>query len=372
MIAERPPASGLLRAVARLVLHASRAVQMLGALTPQDAHRERTRLVGALSAGRPAVPRWTYAPWDGDDVRRALDAAERAIAREAAPGLEALMLERVRELSLEASLCAAAGTTMIGRLARERFAPPRAHEATEASALCARWLAEPACIAPAETVASDGDDPASLLSLMRAAVGRLRLPFSVIAQPTLASLAATGDGVIFVAVGRAVGREDAARTVLHEIEGHAVPRSRAMGARLTIVRAGTARGVDDQEGLALLLEERAGWLGARRRRQLAARHRAFEAMGAGGSFSDVAETLVRDHGLDAPHAVAVAERVFRGSDGKRPGLGRERVYLEAYVRVGAHLAKHPTDEEVMAAGQIAVHAAPVLRPFTEGSTRTGT
>jgi hypothetical protein len=145
-----------------------------------------------------------------------------------------------------------------------------------------------------------------------------------------------------------------------------------MGARLTIVRAGTARGVDDQEGLALLLEERAGWLGPRRRRQLAARHRAFEAMAAGGAFSDVAETLVRVHGLDAPHAVAVAERVFRGGDGKRPGLGRERVYLEAYVRVGAHLAEHPADEEVMAAGQIAVHAAPVLRPFTAESTRTGT
>lgn len=364
--------SGLLRVVARLVLQASREVQMLGALTPIDAHRERERLVESLRAGRVPTPRWTYGPWRGDDVRRALDAAERALAHDAADPVEALYLDRVRELSLEAALCAAAGTPDVARLARERFAPQEAGVARNASALCASWLEEPREPGASETLTSDHDDPRSLLSLMRAAVGRSRLPFTVVLQPTLAALAATGEGVILIAVGRPVTAEDAARTVLHEVEGHARPRARALEAPLALFRAGTARGVDHQEGLALLLEERAGLLGPQRRRQLAVRHRAFEAMTGGATFADVATALVREHELDPLHAVVVCERVFRGGNGTGPGLGRERVYLESLVQVGAHLGAHPDDEAVLATGQVAVGAVETLRAFTWGSRRTAT
>jgi hypothetical protein len=76
----------------------------------------------------------------------------------------------------------------------------------------------------------------------------------------------------------------------------------------------------------------------------------------GASFADVAAMLVEAHGFDAWDAVVIAERAFRGGDGTRPGLGRERVYLEALVRVRDHLARHPEDEAVLAAGQVAVDA----------------
>lgn len=358
-----PHNAGLRRAVERLVLLAAREVQVLGSLTPVDAHHERARLVAAVEAGREASPRWRYAPVAHDDVRRALDAAGHALAEEAETPLDRLYQERVRELSLEAKLCEAAGTGEVPRLARERFAARDASVAQQASALCKTWLDEPACAAPTDTLASDDDDPRSLLSRLRAEVGRLHLPFSVVAQASLAPLAATGDGVILVARGRRVADEETARTVLHEIEGHARPRARAGEATLAIFRAGTARGVDDQEGRALLLEERAGLLGPRRRRQLAARHRACEAMDDGAAFADVASLLVGEHGLDALQAVVVAERVFRGGDGVRPGLGRERVYLEALVRVRAHLEARPEDETVLATGQVAVDAASALRGF---------
>jgi hypothetical protein len=151
--------------------------------------------------------------------------------------------------------------------------------------------------------------------------------------------------------------------VLHEIEGHARPRARSLQASSALFAAGTARGIDDQEGRALLLEERAGLLGPRRRRQLAARHRAVEAMLDGASFAEVARSLVDSHGLDAAEAVVVAERAFRGSDGERPGLGRERVYLECFVRVRAHLASRPEDERLLEAGQVAIDAVEALRPF---------
>jgi hypothetical protein len=338
-------------------------VQLLGTLTPIDAHLERTRLIGELRERRRTDPRWTYAATPHDELRRALEAAEHRLARETDP-LTALYRARVRELSLEAALCAAAGTSGVERLAQERFASKDADAARAASKLCAAWLAEPAGAAAGPSMASDDPDPRSLLSRMRAAVGRLRLPFAVVAAPSLAPLAATGERVIFVAAGRAVHEEDSLRTVLHEIEGHAYPRTRSLSASLALFRAGTARGIDDQEGRALALEERGGHLGPRRRRQLAARHRAVERMLEGATFAEVAAELTEAHGLDTTDAVVVAERVFRGSDGKRPGLGRERVYLDSLIRVRAHLAAHPRDEAVLASGQVSLDSVDTLRAYS--------
>jgi hypothetical protein len=45
----------------------------------------------------------------------------------------------------------------------------------------------------------------------------------------------------------------------------------------------------------------------------------------------------------------------------RPGLGRERVYLESLVRVRAHLEAHPEDEPVLASGQVALDALGAIR-----------
>ena len=350
-------------AIEQLIVRAAGEVRLLATLTPAEADRERARLTADLREGKSPVPRWAYIRVAHDELRRALDAAERALADRAAPQHE-LYRARIRELSLEAALCAAAGTHDIARLARQRFAPPDPAVAGEASNLCATWLAEPPTPLAGSFLPSDDPDPCSLLSRMQEAVGKLRLPFAVVARRSLAPLAATGDRVILVAAGRLVHDEDATRTVVHEVEGHARPRARSYACPIAIVRVGTAGGVDDQEGRAVLLEKRAGMLGARRRRQLAARHRAVEAMLDGVSFGDVAVSLVRLHGIDAADAVVIAERVFRGGDGTRPGLGRERVYVESFVRVGAHLAAHPEDEAVMASGQVSVDAIARVRELS--------
>ncbi len=360
----RTVALSFLAPIERLVEHAAREVRPLATLTPIDAHKERRRLVDELRAGRRATPRWRYTPRGHEELRRALDAAEKELSRHAETGALALYLGRVRELSLEAALCGAAGTREVARLATDRFGCRSPVEECTARKLCAGWLSEPAPPAPTGAlIESDARDPRSLIEQLRAAVHRLKLPLRVVAAPALAPLAATGEGTIFVASGRPLREEDTVRTVFHEIEGHALPLARSYSASSTLFRAGTARGVDDQEGRALLLEERAGLLGPRRRRQLAGRHRAVEAMLAGASFADVASVLVNVHGMDEAEAVVIAERAFRGGDGEHPGLGRERVYLESFVRVRAHLAASPDDEHVLASGQIAVEAIDVLRPF---------
>ncbi len=359
-------------AIEDLLARAAREIKVLAASTPVEAHIERRRLEQALQAGREASPCWSYAPRPHDALRRALEVAERSLSSGAGPeacSLDALYLARVRELSIEAALCAATGTEALAALAAARFAPGDAGAERAAAELCARWLELPDD-APAggddapRIRTDDAGDPGSLLSLMRAAVGAARLPFAVVTSESLAPLAATAERAVIIAAGRMVSREDAARTVLHELEGHARPRVRSASARCVLFRAGTARGVDHQEGRALLLEERAGRLDPRRRRQLAARHRAAELMRTGATFDDVARTLVHGHGVAIPEAVLVAERVFRGSDGRRPGLGRERVYLESFVQVRAHLAARPEDEAVMAAGQVALDAIEALRSRT--------
>ena len=65
-------------------------------------------------------------------------------------------------------------------------------------------------------------------------------------------------------------------------------------------------------------------------------------------------------GLTVRDAVLIAERTYRGGDGTTPGLGRERIYLEAFLRVGEHLSARPTDEGVLTSGQVSLDAIPTL------------
>src|SRR5689334_6309766 len=130
--------------IERLIVYAAREVQVLPALTPVHAHRERARLTAELRAGRRALPNWVYAPVRNDELRRALDVAERILARGDDPyePHSRLYLARVRELKLEAALCAAAGTGGCAGLSRQRFAPRHTETELTAARLCAAWLRE--------------------------------------------------------------------------------------------------------------------------------------------------------------------------------------------------------------------------------------
>ena len=335
----------------RLLIEAVRSVRLLGSVVPRNAAQERARLIEAFESGQNATPRWSYARSDHSALRKALERAAHRLESEAHP-VGRLYAERARELEIESALASEVGTGVLGALARARFRsanPQKAGEATDA--------------ASTELVLTDAPVPGSLLTRMREEVGRLLLPFAVVVQPSLAALAATGESHILIAAGRQVTREDVERTVMHEIEAHAIPRARSQQARLAIFQIGTARGIDDQEGFALVLEDRHGFLGPKRKRELAARHLAVEAMDGGARFHENVEALVKEHGLTVREAIYVAERTYRGSDGTTPGLGRERIYLEAFIRVGEHLAKKPTDEAYLTSGQVSLDSIPTLAPF---------
>jgi len=347
---------------ARIVAEVARRIRLVGYATPTNLRAELARVGAVWARGGAEAPRFVYlaAPELSAEraaLARAIDAVEGWTGQ--------LVAARARELMVEARACEAVGTAAFWGLARERYARRDAWD-EGADELASEWVGGPDGGGPEasaqgaggredETVATDdGLDPRSLVNAMRRAVGERRLGFRVVVSRELAPLAATGDAVIFVAAGRRATAADTARTVLHEVEGHAMPAARARQAALPLLQIGTAFGADDQEGRALLVEERAGVLGVARRRELSLRHLAARTVEARADFADTARLLLR-HGARPEDALRIAARVHRGG-----GLARETAYLPALLRVRAALAEAPALEGPLGSGRVSVEAARLL------------
>lgn len=336
-------------ALARAASH----IRMIAATTPQNLGSELARLQSTWAAERGGDARFVYAaPCDYAMLIDGLSRAADALAGNGPLGI--IYAARARELVEEARVCASVGTPAMWEAARRRYKRRDVFDA-EADVLAMEWLAGPEEPIEYDCIVSDDDqNPASLLSEMRRAVGERRLPLRVIVTRDLAPLAATGDGFIQVAAGRLVSPRDVARTVLHEIEGHAIPSARAKELPLSIFAVGTALGSDDQEGRALAIERQAGFLDARRRRELALRHAAARGVEKGADFTEVARML-EDLGANIPDALRIAARVCRGG-----GLAREAVYLPALLRVEAAIEADPDIEIGLSSGRVAVPDASIL------------
>ena len=114
---------------------------------------------------------------------------------------------------------------------------------------------------------------------------------------------------------------------------------------------GTAGASDDEEGRAIWLEQRAGYLDDRRKAELGRRHVAAQAVRSGASFVETVELLLaKATPLDA--AIDLGCRVFRGG-----GLGREVVYLTAFSKVTRAFEQTPELEPMLARGRVGVDAA---------------
>ncbi len=353
------------RSADRALALAFEHIKLIRAVTPTNADNELHELEQSFRRGSPRLPRWSY---EAQAVPPELPSALEKVAEflDGISPLGRVYGERARELCLEAAIIDAVGTPKIRERAAARFVLRTEQglaDLAEADELARTWIAE-----EPDGEAWDGEltrtcdetDPFSLVSRMANEAGRHRLPMRVLPQSGLASLAATGDGVILVATGKWVTRRDVERTVLHEIAGHALPRAAAAQQRLGIFALGTARGVDDQEGRALLIEESAGFLDAGRRRELGLRHVAARRTLEGQNFVDVTRVLL-DHGSKIADAVRIAARVARGGLAAG-GIAREIVYLPALLRVRRALGGRyaAVIERMMASGRIAADVAPVV------------
>jgi hypothetical protein len=354
----------------RALTMAASQIRLIRAVTPSNADSELADLERSFRRGAPRLPRWRYdASTLPPDLPRALEELASFLDKE--PPLGPLYAARARELCLEAVIVDAAGTARLTAAARERFlgsSPQGDVDGRQADDLALTWTsgasadgAESSARAAKEREefvrSCDATDPRSLLSRLATEVGRKRLPMQVCVQAGMASLAATGDGVILVAKNKWLPRRDVERTVLHEIEGHALPRARASRAPLGLFAFGTARGVDDQEGRAIVIEEKAGFLDAARKFELGCRHLAARAALEGADFPEIVGVL-QARGAVIESALRIAARVQRGSHGVG-GLAREVVYLRARCKV-ERLLRGPGGrkiEQVMRCGRIAADVA---------------
>jgi hypothetical protein len=355
----------------RALAMAAGRIRLIRAVTPVNAAAELASLEEAVERGTPRQPSFRYERVTVDvELVRALEALAGFVEKEGPLG--AIYAARARELALEAEIMDSIATPRLAKLAERRFvdavgaAGVHGADLLRADAIARAWTdgapAPSRSSAPELVRSCDPSDPRSLYSRMVAEVGRQKLPVRVLVEPGLASLAATGDGVILIAAGKPVGAADVARTVLHEIAGHALPRVRAASAPLGIFALGTARGIDDQEGRALLLERGYGFFDASRTSELGLRHRAARATLDGADFVEVVRMLL-DRGASAASSVRIAARVQRGGAPQGGGIAREVIYLPAMLRVERAMRAEPHGgvvEAMMARGRIAAEVAPTL------------
>ena len=373
----------------RALTMAASQIRLIRAVTPVNADGELVELTAAFHRKAPRLPRWRYdAPAVPAELPRALEELAAFLEKERPLGW--LYAARARELCLESALVGATGTPKLTTLARQRFLASDGgadDDAQRADELALDWASEPladSAVTQRDAGADedsgtrvrscDAMDPRSLLCRLAGEVGRKRLPMRVSVQAGMASLAATGDGVILVAKNKWLRVRDIERTVLHEIEGHALPRARAARAPFALFAFGTARGIDDQEGRAIVVEERAGFLDRARKFELGCRHLAARAALNGADLTEIV-SLLRARGANVEAAVRIAARVQRGSQGVG-GLGREIVYLSSRCKV-ERLFAGPDGrkiEQVMRGGRVAADVALDLADVLsseEGGQRTG-
>lgn len=343
-----------LAAISSVLRAAEQRIALLDRCRPRGLAAERARLVAAWEVGNPLAPRCELEP---DPVLEALERQLEALASALAVGgpWGLLHAARAQELALEARIAARPGAARGRAAAAARFPPPRGGEGEQAARLAEEW-ARAAVSARDEPRARSDDErsPVSLVSSLRAEIGRRRLPVRVEVGPDLASTVGVGEGVVRVRAGVTLGTSDVARLLAHEIDGHLVPRLRARAEPLGLFRVGTAGGGDDEEGRAVALEAATPGFDARRRRELALRHLGALALRGGATFVELGRWL-REHGATAREAVELGLRLDRGV-----ALGREIVYLPALLRYQAARRSALDPEPWLRRGRIAIRAVPLL------------
>jgi uncharacterized protein (TIGR02421 family) len=335
--------------------------RLLPLVTARNARAERTRLVQCLARGAPLHPRYVWAP-PLTDRRLWHWLAEARTRAEDVPGAT-LYLGRLDELELELEMLAVLGDTRrVPALAARRFGTGATPVVIPGGPVpLGRMAAALLGLVEDEreprTVPADHPSPGvpSVAGVMRGVVAAAGLSARVLVEPRLAAGAAAGERTVLVA-DRCFGRRETLRLAVHEVLGHLVSAANGRAQPVRLLSLGTAGWFADQEGLAILLEERAGVLDGRRMRTLAARVVAADHMHAGMPFGETARALVDDHGFCPEDAIAITERAYRGG-----GVARDVGYLLGYLRVRGAVEGGEATLDELRAGRVSLRALPEIR-----------
>ena len=344
----------------RLLGRLAEVARLLPALTAQNGHEERRRLIACLERGEVAEPRF-------EPSRRRLPAETwrwLEEARRLAPHSIAadLYLARLEELELDLLMIESLGDgRRVRPLAARRFGTgestvPTSDGSLRVARVAAHVLSTvTVSYEPRVLPASSLPGEPSLAELMRRVAARAGLEVEVRVEPRLVASAATGERVVFIAE-RSFGAREALRLAVHEVLGHLVAAANGRAQPLRVLELGTAGSFGDQEGVALWLEEQAGVMDGLRLATLAARVLATDRMHSGARFGDTTRELMREHGFSAADAVAITERAFRGG-----GVARDVGYLRGWLRVRAALESGDAALDELRSGRVGLADLPTLR-----------
>lgn len=330
---------------------------LVGSTTHGDP-AERQRLIESVARGEHAKPCWE---WRRVDVNREIWqrlARARQIAEDTEAG--ALYLPRLEELETELLLLESLGRTkQVRPMAARLFGTggERLFDGAEQTVLDAAHdiLAEASPEEEPKTIPATSNADINLRDLMLAYAKHVGLHIAVRVDPHLIANAAVGERTVFIA-DRMFGAHEAQRLATHEVYGHLVSAYNGRTQPLGIFAIGTASSYGDQEGVAICLEELAGFLNPARRRTLAGRLLATYAMHAGVSFGDVARTLVVEHDFSPTESVTLCTRAFRAG-----GVARDAVYLASWLRVRRAVSRGETSLAELQLGKVSLAALPETR-----------
>lgn len=334
-----------------LLLQAEEHIALLDSFAPLNFESEKRRIERLLAHGAVSLPRYEYRRERLRALQlasRQISSAEELLTQGGASGLLLeIFLERSKELEVEVRLVAARDTEQVVCLSRERYLFSDA-ELARGAELAELWLQEAADASIPESARPGGE-----VKLASYLVQKSRLAgysFRVL-ERSMPSIAAVGGDCLFVRKGALVEKEEAERIWVHEVGAHLLPRLQAKRSGPPFC-VGTASANEDEEGRAILLEERAGLLGRERKLELALRFvLASAARLSLPRLSSLALRLVQEGASSAQVADAVC-RVSRGG-----GLAREVSYLASFVRVKDALESEPELEAWMERGRVSVDAA---------------
>lgn len=344
------------RHVEDVLLEAEAEISLIQSLTPTNWASESTRVLDSCQRGAPQRPQFVYVPASvlrrkEERARRALDRARQSLAKSRGPDpIAAVLRDRLMELDLEADLLAACGTDRVGELSAQRFYfEPELLLAAQSTAHA--WTSEQHPEEPSE----EALHPLLTYLSGRASAESSALGVSVlVVEADIASLAAVGTDCLYVRRGAQVTELEAARVWVHEVHAHLLPRLASKNEGPPF-RIGTQGWSEDEEGRAVLLEDRIGALKAHRKRDLGVRFVLAQASREGWESAErVAKELLLA-GTPAPLVAWNLARVLRGG-----GLAREIVYLPGYLRVRHFLRERPEAERLMERGRISVEGARLL------------
>jgi|GEM_PF-2268243 len=351
-----------LRKLEASLLGVERTTDLLGSFRPSNLLAEKERVATLLSRKEVALPQFRYrALPDLRGARDVLTAARIALSASSTESWEpirVLLNERLEELSLELRMVAARGDSQMPEYSKERYRYSSSElRAAEEEAF--RYVRLPA----------GGDSPLGpppqeeicLATFLSQEVTRRGLSVRVL-EREISSVAAVGDDCLLVRRGARVQPREAARIFEHEVFAHLLPRARGRGG-VPPLSIGTAGSSEDEEGRAILIEERAGLLTVVRKKEIAIRFLLASAM---RELPERAAERARELCVEgcSPGSVATALcRVLRGG-----GLGREIAYVASFLRVKTAQERGPELEALMQMGRISVRGAPVFQSFLNSMT----